>query len=335
MRVPGRVLWITGLPAKRRWTIRPGGIAMDETTRFDTRARYIEGVASASRRTRFVVLVSIIASGLLFISSWNSRKSGWLNSRIETAQQMVQWEAWHTRDADELRDARIDIAQFEKARAFAKLRLIEDPQDAAHVLYELREMQVDGMWTVTIPIFGVQFDLNDLGFIGGFGAMVLMLWLRFSLFRELECVRTTFLHARRFARENEGLYQRGYIACLRESYELVAMRQVLTVPPLRGPDANAFWTILPRCLMVFPALSLSYVVLYDLLTLGFGTSVSVLTTLATEVCSATFMLVTWALALSCLHFHARIQDIWTVVAREIEYARGPLDHDLLENLDKP
>lgn len=50
-----------------------------------------------------------------------------------------------------------------------------------------------------MPIFGIAFHVNDLGIIGGFGLLVLLLWMRVAVDGEIGCLREVLRQTKRFA----------------------------------------------------------------------------------------------------------------------------------------
>jgi len=84
---------------------------------------------------------------------------------------------------------------------------------------------VDNAFTVRVPFFGVAFDVNDLGLLVGIGFVVILLLLRFSLGSEIVGLRISFKNVTALSQEPGELLERFY--------ELLAMRQVFTLPQLK------------------------------------------------------------------------------------------------------
>ena len=93
----------------------------------------------------------------------------------------------------------------------------DDKKRLEDELADYRKVAVEQVSFVHIPFFGAVFDHNDMGMFGGFTVAVLLLWLRYSLARELSNLKLIF--------ENPALRENR-----RRCYELLAMQQVLTVP---------------------------------------------------------------------------------------------------------
>jgi hypothetical protein len=74
-------------------------------------------------------------------------------------------------------------------------------------------------YTVRVPFFGVAFDINDLGILGGFGLWIVLILLRLSLRSQIVSLRVGFKEA--FARSQEI-----------DFYQILAARQVFVFPPL-------------------------------------------------------------------------------------------------------
>ena len=47
-------------------------------------------------------------------------------------------------------------------------------------------------WVIRVPFFGFSFDVNDLGFIGGIGFVIILVCFRLCLSREIDNLRLSF-----------------------------------------------------------------------------------------------------------------------------------------------
>ena len=80
---------------------------------------------------------------------------------------------------------------------------------------------------VNIPILGASMDINDLSLMAGLSFSILLSWFQFSLRRQHDNVKKLF----EIAKEHGELST---------AYDLLAMTQVLTVPPARNANSPAF-----------------------------------------------------------------------------------------------
>lgn len=184
---------------------------------------FAEAARDASRRTRTLLVVLVVACVLALVGFLNSLESGWMLQRVRAASDPAA--AYITQKlefAPQMNPAARDALQGAIIRAY-----------------------IDNAMTVRVPFFGVAFDVNDLGLMGGIGFVTILMLLRFSLRTEIACMRIAFKAA---AREAAGDLPR-----LEAFYDLLAMQQVLTFPQMRNDRTG--WSIhRPRLLRAVPKL---------------------------------------------------------------------------------
>jgi hypothetical protein len=78
----------------------------------------------------------------------------------------------------------------------------------------------ENKYTVHVPFFGIAFDVNDIGILGGFSLWIVLILLRLSLRSQIVSLRIGFKEA--FERNEERYF-----------YEILAAQQVFVFPPLR------------------------------------------------------------------------------------------------------
>lgn len=169
----------------------------------------------------------------------------------------------------------------------------------------LEAARVESVILLRIPFFGVVLDINDLGLIGGFTFVVILMWFRFSLWREYYNLRATFKEAK-----SEHL-----TFC----YKSLAMRQVLTVPPTlsrRQPPQKPSGKIV-RSLYFLPVLVQSTLFIFDLRTREFGMVISKSNTRISILMCAFFLILTSLLTYWCLRLSMKIDKKWDNVAKRI------------------
>jgi hypothetical protein len=81
-------------------------------------------------------------------------------------------------------------------------------------------------YTVRVPFFGLAFDINDVGILGGFGLWIILILLRLSLRSQIVSLRMGFKAA--FA-HGQG----------QDFYDVLAARQVFVFPPLEDRKQKA------------------------------------------------------------------------------------------------
>jgi hypothetical protein len=184
---------------------------------------FAEAAQESSRRTRTLLVVLVVACVLAMVGFLNSLESGWMLQRVRAASDPAgQYVEQKLDFPSELNPAAKDALQGAIIRAY-----------------------IDNAMTVRVPFFGVAFDVNDLGLLGGLGFVTILMLLRYSLRTEIASLRIAFKAA---ARETDGDPPR-----LEAFYDLLAMQQVLTMPLMRDPRTG--WAIRrPRLLRAVPKL---------------------------------------------------------------------------------
>ena len=184
---------------------------------------FAEAARDSSRRTRTLLVVLVVACVLALVGFLNSLESGWMLQRVRAASDPASaYIAQKLEFAPDMNPAARDALQAAIIRAY-----------------------IDNAMTVRVPFFGVAFDVNDLGLMGGIGFVTILMLLRFSLRTEIASLRIAFKAA---VRETAGDPPR-----LEAFYDLVAMQQVLTFPQMR--DERSGWSIKrPHLLRAVPKL---------------------------------------------------------------------------------
>jgi len=281
---------------------------------------YIDATASAATRSREIIIIMTTASILIFGAFWNSRQGGWFNRRVEA-----------TRDAMQVLNLRLEAQQpgvaperraeirklltaksFKRASEYLDVRGITSKEQLSNFLNALEQHQVNHVVSLQIPFIGAVFDVNDLGLLGGVTLVILVIWLRFALWRELHNLSLTF---------NEATFHHEPRLC----YELLSMRQLLTVPPTLAHHetimkAHVIWSFFARAIIAIPWLVHALVVGHDLDSLKWGMTVS---PMATATCTAVSILLNFILAavtLSCFALATRVERRWRAIATLVEKA---------------
>lgn len=96
------------------------------------------------------------------------------------------------------------------------------------MIRNLRTSFVQNSVNVKVPFFGVSFDINDLGLLGGLSLIVVLIMLRLSLRNYIVSLRTGFKAA--FKEEQEE-----------EFYEILASRQLFVFPNLQDSNQKHYY----------------------------------------------------------------------------------------------
>lgn len=215
---------------------------------------YINVTASAIGRVRIVIIVMIVACVFVFTQVRNS--DGWLDRRITVRIYALRLLDKDFDDQKEVlsksEDKRASEAElYKRARNFIEVQryTIGDQDEKDRLQNQIKDLiriRDEQMRVVRLPFFGAAFDANDTAIYAGITFSVVLFWLTLTMNRERLNTQVTFRIA-----ESRG--------SLRLCYNLLAMQQVLTLPPTR---ANRYWKILGY---VFKLLYVTPLAIYGLL----------------------------------------------------------------------
>lgn len=281
--------------------------------------QYIKACAESANRARLILIVMITTSVLTFVATWNTQESAWLTERLAVATS-----ALHLFDEQGRRlpdgaactaflEAGLERKDFDNAARLIKYKRIDSRDLLVDFIERLRAIQAEQVTTVHMPFFGVVFDVNDLGKFSGFAFVVILIWARYGLSRELKNLMLTFSLARGWSNEQK-------ILC----YNLLAMQQVLTVPPVYERDESKpaerrwrkFWNLLPEIFYGLPFLVYLYMAQNDLRTLNLGQLLSDTGTKVLIVTDIVFTLFILLLTFGCFRLAHDIDREWTAAATD-------------------
>lgn len=270
---------------------------------------YVNAAASSSNRARTVIIILIVSAVLLAIELRNTSYS-WIDERLAVrtaALKLLEADA----DPDKLNaltPSNPDL--YGRARLFLQRRNLNPKSDVDKKLLEkeleeYRKVAIEQISFVHIPFFGAVFDHNDIGMFGGFTFAVLLLWLRFSLARELSNLKLLFNHS-------------TFGHNLRRCYELLAMQQVLTVPRMPGSPARNRWRWIPKILYFIPLPVYAAHLYFDLTTIfSVGEVLGRGKMWLLVISSILFLLLIIIFTLWCIKILVAIDKIWDMAASEV------------------
>ena len=249
---------------------------------------YLETASDASRRTRFITIVMLVASVLVLVSVLNSSDDGWISLRLaalrhttspytlqkfpllcecdaqvkadpqavsrceelkkEEDKKGAESSLWKVAEInyqlDELSTYAPAVTRLKELNRLyglgltqlvttrkrleaAKERLCKEEYGNLRSLYEAMQRTASEIkYTVRVPFFGIAFDINDIGILGGLSLWIILILLRFSLRQLIISLRIGFKEA--FACDQET-----------DFYQILASRQVFVFPKLRDPKQSA------------------------------------------------------------------------------------------------
>ncbi len=164
----------------------------------------------------------------------------------------------------------------------------------------LEQSRIESVNVLHIPIFGITFDVNDLGIIAGIGFVVLLITLRLALSRELQNLRIAFHTAKECHR-------------LKEAYEYLSMSQVMTLPPSvhSRPRRQTILTRAPMLLVWCPCAVQIMIFAGDFGTMHLGQVTSSELTNVALLLGFSSVFVIIILTFMCWHFSGEIDYEWS------------------------
>jgi len=192
---------------------------------------YINTFRASSDRVRVVIYGILIACGVFFALSWNTRDMHWTMRRFEEWQDLMQEKAEY--DFDQAHKGNKPVAPF-----LAERRRQRDFEIRSH----LTTLQAHTDWMrefmgrtilINVPLLGTSFDVNDLGVVGGALLVVLNALLLFCLSRQHENLYLCTFKVGRLC-DDDRLHDRdpeNGESAANFLYHALVMTQVLNHPP--------------------------------------------------------------------------------------------------------
>ena len=285
---------------------------------------FIEATIASAARFRRVLIVLIIGSVLAFSAFWNAVEWSWLNSRIKltrTAEAVIalheideelgthQAEPERTQFLLNLKKDREDFLKHrdvENARRWLNMAGFTTSESLKRHAERLETSLQARILVINVPVLGIVIDVNDLGLLGGFTFVVVLMWFRFSLWREYFNLYSTFEEARD-------------VKDLEYCYKYLAMNQVLTVPPILCPSQpkERPWGKVVRYLYVLPVAVQVAVFSYDCYTFEIGWVINPGNTIVSITVSFCFLVLSVLLTFWCFRLSGEIDAEWEEAAKRI------------------
>jgi hypothetical protein len=278
---------------------------------------YVNAAASSSSRARAVIIILIVATVLLAVEIRNTSFS-WPDARLEVRKAALRFfDKDYAPQKVGLLAAK-DPDLYRRATLFLRKRnynprSADDKAQLEKELDDYRKVAIEEVSFVHVPFFGAVFDHNDIGMFGGLTFTVLLIWLRYSLSRELSNLKLLFRS--RVLRPD-----------LRRCYELLAMQQVLTVPRLPRSTRRR-WRTIPKVLYFFPPLVYCLQLYFDLTTIfGVGEQLGMEKAWLLAVSSSVFFILIIIFSVSCIQLLIAIDRVWDGAAVKIYPGLFPRMH---------
>jgi hypothetical protein len=233
------------------------------------------------------MILLVVACVLALVGFVNSLRSGWMLERLQKVSDPNNAYVVEKLGKPDLKDTDARYNNFHAA---------------------ISRGYVENALTVRVPFFGVAFDINDLGLLGGFGFIVVLTLLRFSIRTEIVSLRLAFKAATKAAEDDRKQ--------LETFYDLLAMRQVLTLPHMEDRDiewvANRSLILraIPKLICFLPIVVYSLVAGHDYVTRDIGNAINPLHTKILLTYTGLFWAVILALSIWCFLKLRKIDSVW-------------------------
>jgi hypothetical protein len=316
--------------------------AVQYTERIKTALSYAE---ESSKRARWIVFILQLAVVLVISSIWQQAEHNWVQKRLDAAQDLVRVltcdpgaiygeNALHNSQkelpATVVLPSRID-AEYLDSRYYCS-EITEEKQkiaaryhhdwgfslpEAKKNVADLQQIMANRILGFTVPVLGIVFDIDDLSVISGFTFAILLSWFHFSLLRQHKNVRHVFDIARRadWSGKEPG-------NSLSATYYLLAMTQVLTIPPstpkdLENPGFLIRISRLPSLIMWTAVIAQIIVVIDDCITMARGDNLNPF--VSHFETSLAFLLLFYLIFRTylCFKLMAETQDEWVAAYKDM------------------
>lgn len=262
---------------------------------FNLNFAIVSSAKEATERSRKILIFICFAVVLAFSHFWSSRPGSWMNAEIVNFKKSILW------GVDSNYVKRIVVLE-EKRDEFRKIYMAHKRLNLglSYKLNELRslnEMRREELILVKIPVIGVKFHLNDLGFLGGSAFSILMLLLTLCTGREYDnlcIVKRSLLEHSSSTRNSFMIYMNTF--------------QVMTVP------SNSFlphwYSYLSRIILISPLLMQSIIILNDFNTLSIGLGASKQNTIINTIASFFFLAIIARFTIQSYRLNQKIDNFW-------------------------
>lgn len=291
--------------------------------------QYTQAAKESTDRTRKILLLMIVASILMFAAYWNSRSWGWTSSRLALAKatfDILDNEKQRMKNPSypELKTPPGEEKLYDNAREYIKDWPSRTWYQAQESVFWSQKIRTEQVGQIQVPVLGISFDVNDLGMLGGFTLIVLLLWVNYSLWHQSNNFKLAFDFAESVGAKE--LDREGKNRILYHTYQDMAMHQVLTIPPRPGSDVppgskpdrfNVWIRKASKLLYALPLIVHTTVVANDWLTIKTGMRVNLKGTIIILTTGTIFWCLIAILTFLCFYMWRKTYSTWKTAADKI------------------
>lgn len=263
--------------------------------------------AKSTYETQAVIIIIIFIASVISVSAvWNSLQGNWLTNRIKLHENQVHWIKYMEGDSipfnlpeDERRDF------FNAKKHFKKHRYTKGICTAN--LKNLNNSKINNVLRVKVPWFGIDYDVNDIGFISGIIFILLLFTLNYAysirsknLFSVLEIIE----------KEQDEETQQTLIILAR-SFQVFSLR-VETIESKYAWIRNSqkYLGFIPSFFTYFPLAVLSLILIHDGLTFTIGSQYSLLSAIIGIVSNIGCLIFVFVLTIILRYNRLAVEKFW-------------------------
>jgi len=244
----------------------------------------------SSRNIKFFIAI-LLFSILTFSSYWNSRHDSWQSELVRFYKAVDKYNSDDKLSKKEQKQ--IDDAIALHSGDTSRIKNIDTELMIERVYRNTDEFSK----TFKIPIIGLAFHINDLGLIGGFSTMIVLIMFFYSLEREVN----NLLLLNDTLKIMSNKYQRITI-------NYASMSQLLSFGALS--KKSDLLRLIPFFLLVLPLISYIFIFIHDCQTFSFGEVINRKRALMGLIASGIFLGINGLITLSCISSFGSINKTW-------------------------
>jgi len=189
---------------------------------------YLNEVNEASKRSRTILYLILIATAIIFAFQWKSLEGSWLENRVLLRRGVIN----HWNELNNLTNKTPASATpyayddwIRDSNTLVRLRAEEPEVTKPELERRLKSLEADFFTTDTfsLPFLHVTFDINDFIFFSALQLFILGIIFLFCLMREEENLNNSYEYFKKPPADN-----------LQSFYDMASMQQVWNLPGKKG-----------------------------------------------------------------------------------------------------
>lgn len=264
----------------------------------------ISQAATAIKRVRTTLLVSVFGSVFVFICVYNTFSWGWMASSQEYNGILKNWcdQKKMMKEGFPIAERPDLIVLYSRFQA----NYLQDSNCCKNFLtiyHATSEKSYLSRKFINIPFTNIIFDINDLGLFSGlfFSLVMLILWYNLGL------KYANVFTALKFIDNFDAKYSK------KNYFDLLSMSQIITIPE-ESNKAESFDILvyIPYLLFSFPLLTYLIIFINDICTLKRVTEMSVYMTISSLILEGVMLVIIGLLVIGCINLDKKTDKLWDI-----------------------